>query len=263
MNKAVYFTDIEPEVVTLKGVKKYYVAGMVSTTDPDLVNDVLTKEAQTQIYDSIQDRITKGGFITGDTEHLVFYDENGKQLPTPKVRDEKGNLIIPELKFVEAKLLDNGVWAKAEVNSHHERFNTIWKSIQDGFLNAFSVAVIPIRKVSRLVKGVMTDFISDIKLINITLTGSPCNPNATMTPVLKSFLKDMDYSNSKKLQIGDKMDKKLKSIYDELSDEDKAKYDALESEEEKAEFLKGFEPEDKTEDEVQEPEVKDREFLMS
>jgi len=64
-------------------------------------------------------------------------------------------------------------------------------------------------------------------------------------------------TNSKKLEKGDKMDKKLKSIYDELSDEDKAKYGALESEEEKAEFLKGFEPEDKTEDEVQEPEVKD------
>ena len=187
-----YYTEIEPEIITLKSDKRYYVAGMVSTISPDLANDVITMDAQKQLYTQIKSAIDKGGFITGDLEHMVFYDEKGQALEFPKVRDERGNLIIPEIKFVDVELKSNGVWAKAEVNRYHPNFRTIWKSIEEGFLNGFSIAVRPLEKITKRLNGVMTDFVSSLKLINITLTGTPCNTDATMAPVLKSYLNRSD-----------------------------------------------------------------------
>lgn len=186
--EAVYYTEIEPEIITLKSDKRYYVQGYISTIDKDLVNDVLTIEAQKDLHSQIQSVITKGGFITGDIEHMVFYDEKGNQLNFPKVRDEKGNLIIPELKFVQSELREKGVWVKAEVNKHLPNFKTIWKSIEDGFLNGFSVAVNALETVTKRVNNEMVNYISKLKLLNITMTGTPCNQNALMAPVLKSLI---------------------------------------------------------------------------
>ncbi len=190
--EAVYYTEIEPEIITLKSDKRYYVQGYISTIDKDLVNDVLTIEAQKDLHNQIQGVITKGGFITGDIEHMVFYDEKGNQLNFPKVRDEKGNLIIPELKFVQSELREKGVWVKAEVNKHLPNFKTIWKSIEDGFLNGFSVAVNALETVTKRVNNEMVNYISRLKLLNITMTGTPCNQNALMQPVLKSLINGED-----------------------------------------------------------------------
>lgn len=190
--EAVYYTEIEPEIITLKSDKRYYVQGYISTIDKDLVNDVLTIEAQKDLHSQIQGVITKGGFITGDIEHMVFYDEKGNQLNFPKVRDDKGNLIIPELKFVQSELREKGVWVKAEVNKHLPNFKTIWKSIEDGFLNGFSVAVNALETVTKRVNNEMVNYISRLKLLNITMTGTPCNQNALMAPVLKSLINGED-----------------------------------------------------------------------
>ena len=200
--EAVYYTEIEPEIITLKSDKRYYVQGYISTIDKDLVNDVLTIEAQKDLHNQIQGVITKGGFITGDIEHMVFYDEKGQQLNFPKVRDEKGNLIIPELKFVQSELREKGVWVKAEVNKHLPNFKTIWKSIEDGFLNGFSVAVNALETVTKRVNNEMVNYISKLKLLNITMTGTPCNQNALMAPVLKSLIQ----------KTGDEMDDEKKVI---------------------------------------------------
>jgi hypothetical protein len=201
--EAVYYTEIEPEIITLKSDKRYYVQGYISTIDKDLVNDVLTIEAQKDLHSQIQGVITKGGFITGDIEHMVFYDEKGQQLNFPKVRDERGNLIIPELKFVQSELREKGVWVKAEVNKHLPNFKTIWKSIEDGFLNGFSVAVNALETVTKRVNNEMVNYISRLKLLNITMTGTPCNQNALMAPVLKSLIKTGDIMDEEKTVVAE------------------------------------------------------------
>jgi len=220
-----YYSEIQPEIITLKSDKRYYVQGYISTTTMDLANDVLTMDAQRDLYTQIKSTIAKGGFITGDIEHMVFYDELGKELAFPKVRDEKGNMIIPEIKFIEVELRNNGVWVKAEVNKYHPNFNSIWKSIEEGFLNGFSVAVRAVEQTTQKINGVMVDLISKIKLINVTMTGTPCNPDARMQPVLKSLIKSTKNKN------GDIMK------YEELSEEQKKKYDDMESEDDKKNYL--------------------------
>lgn len=221
--EAVYYTEIQPEIITLKSDKRYYVQGYISTTDIDLANEVLTENAQKDLHNQIQTIIKSGGFITGDVEHMIFYDDNGKALSMPKVRDSSGSLIIPEMKIIDSELRDKGVWVKAEINRNHPNFNTIWKNIEEGFLNGFSVAVKAITTITKKINNEWVNLIDKIKLINVTMTGTPANPNALMSPVLKSLIQD---------KKGDLME------YDKLTDEQKKEYDALENDEDKKAFLK-------------------------
>lgn len=221
--EAVYYTEIQPEIITLKSDKRYYVQGYISTTDIDLANEVLTENAQKDLHNQIQTIIKSGGFITGDIEHMVFYDDNGKALSMPKVRDSSGSLIIPEMKIIDSELRDKGVWVKSEINRNHPNFNTIWKNIEEGFLNGFSVAVKAITTITKKINNEWVNLIDKIKLINVTMTGTPANPNALMSPVLKSLIQETK---------GDLME------YDKLTDEQKKEYDALENDEDKKAFLK-------------------------
>jgi phage head maturation protease len=102
--------------------------------------------------------------ITMDLEHEEWYSNDGKILAKPK--NEK----IPVAKIVHAELRPQGVWVKAQINTNLRSFNELWGSIKDGFLKAFSVAFYPIQKTGNIIKS--------LNLVNVTLTGSPVNPNA-------------------------------------------------------------------------------------
>ena len=165
-------------VVTLKGEKKHYIEGYISTIDADSYNEVVTLKGQQEILEQIQNKV-----ITMDVEHEEWYDENNQMLDKP--RNEK----IPVAKIVGAELKSRGVWVKAEINAHGDRFKNIWGSIKDGFLHSFSVAFYPIRAVTKAIDGIERTFIDALELINVTLTGSPVNTNATFKPVMKAALK--------------------------------------------------------------------------
>lgn len=152
--------------VNLKGERKYYVEGYASTNDEDLSGEVI--DAQQDIYDQILNRN-----ITLDIDHEEWYDEDGKILQRPK------NTRIPVAKIVHAEMKSKGVWVKAEINTHLPSFKSVWGSIKDGFLKAFSIAFYPITKAGNTVKK--------LNLVNITLTGSPVNPQATFQVAMKSM----------------------------------------------------------------------------
>lgn len=152
--------------VNLKGDKKFFIEGYASTIDLDKAGEILSTEAQSDMYNQIVE-----GNITLDIEHNDWYDEEGKLLPRPRSS-------LPVAKIVSADLRPQGVWVKAEINQHNPNFSNIWNSIKNGFLHAFSVAFYPVAKAGNMIRKV--------NLINITLTGSPVNPNATFSATLKS-----------------------------------------------------------------------------
>jgi hypothetical protein len=160
--------DFGHSVVSIKGERKYYVSGYCSTIDRDKSGEVIAYTAQEDLHNQL-----KGENITLDTEHSEWYDTNGKVLAKPK------NTTIPVAKVVESRLDEKGVWIKAELNQHISKFNEVWGSIKDGFLKAFSIAFYPIEKMG-------DGIIKRLNLVNITLTGSPVNPNATFTASMKS-----------------------------------------------------------------------------
>lgn len=172
------FEWIEAEI---KGEKRYYIEGFITTSDQDSANDVVTRQAQEDMLLQIRDRA-----ITMDVDHEEFLDENGNQLPRPK--NEK----IPVAKIIHAEMKDNGIWVRAEINKYSGRFKEIWNSIKEGFLHSFSIAFFPVKAIRKNISGVATRFVELLSIINVTLTGAPINHNASFSPVMKAVLKSLD-----------------------------------------------------------------------
>jgi len=187
--------EFELEVVTLKGKKRYYIQGYAATVDRDSVGDVITDSGQDKILSGL-----KGKKITLDVDHGDWFDkETGEQLKTPRGT-------IPVAKIIFAERRAKGVWVKAEINSNLSKFDELWGSITDKFLHSFSVAFYPIKTITRVVKGITTNLVHDLDLINITLTGAPINENATFNAVMKAVIKSEsnkmgDDNNTKKPDV--------------------------------------------------------------
>ena len=173
-----YSLKFDPlEVITKGGSEhNHYVEGYFSTIDEDLAREVLTKSAQQDIL-----RQVKGRVITLDTEHEIFYSQDGSPLSKPTSN-------IPIGKVVDAELRAKGVWGRVEINGDCPKFKNIWGSILKGFLHSFSVAFYPVEAIKRKVDGVLKSFVNKLNLINITLTGSPVNPEAKFNAVMKSAI---------------------------------------------------------------------------
>lgn len=172
--------------VTIKGNKHYFIEGYIATTEPDLQNEVITERALGEMLTQI-----KSQNITMDLEHAEWLDESGNVLMQPK------HAKIPVAKIVDAEIRTKsngakGVYVRAELNSALKDFNTLWASIKGKFLHAFSVAFYPVAAVKKMVNNVALNLVDSVRLVNVTLTGSPVNPGATFEPVMKAVLKSME-----------------------------------------------------------------------
>lgn len=251
-----YLAEFEPIEVITKGEKHYFIEGYVSTIDEDLSLETVTKSAQMDILDQVRDRT-----ITMDAEHEIFYDDAGN----PKYKPSSP---IPLGKIVNAEIRQKGVWVKAELNPHTDRFDNVWKSILKGFVHSFSVAFIPIQAVKQKVNGIMKSFVERLNLVNITLTGNPMNPNATFTPVMKtaalgldSFMEEIKMSEKAivKADSEEEMEKKPKKSEEEDKEELKKKADDETKEEEESEEEKEKKKKLKKKKEDEEAEEKEKE----
>ena len=209
-----YISEFEPVQVITKGEKHYYLEGYFSTIDKDLSLETVTKSAQMDILDQVMNRT-----ITVDAEHEVFYDDKGNPKYKPSSAISLGKVVYAEMRT-------KGVWGKVELNPHIERFENIWKSALKGFVNAFSVAFIPLQAVKKKVNGIMESFVERLNLVNITITGNPMNPAAGFIPTMKSaanLLNDTYLENKEESLMSTKTIKK--------SEEDKESKEAKEMEE--------------------------------
>jgi HK97 family phage prohead protease len=139
----------------LKGEKQAYVTGYISVPDVDLYDDVVTMKAMDSMLKQIQDSV-----ITIDYEHEAWRDDNS---------------LLPVAKIVEAKVDDRGLWVKAILNRHSPKFKALWGSIEDGFINAFSIAFKPLKTVEKTLGGTTVRLIDELKLLNVAFTGAPVN----------------------------------------------------------------------------------------
>lgn len=168
MDKFVFYTDNLTSSVEKKNDKEqYFVEGYASTPDLDLVNDIVTPEAMQEMVAQI-----KGRSIKVDVEH-----ESWSTGGSPN--------IVPIGKIVDAKVDTKGLWIKAQLNSGVSRFSEVWSSVQDGFLDAFSIAFNNVTgSIRTSATGIKTRIITGLNLLNIALTGNPANPNACFTNVV-------------------------------------------------------------------------------
>lgn len=157
------------EELGTKGGKKYYVTGYISTDEVDRANEIVTKGCMKSMLQQI-----KTGNVKLDVEHSTFTGEND----------------IPVGKILDADIDDTGLWVKAEINRHHEKFKSIWNSVQEGFLDAFSIAYNVLDYANEVINGGKVTILKSIELLNVAITGNPVNRGAKMT---ESFYKSTAY----------------------------------------------------------------------
>ena len=156
-----------------------FVEGYISTGDKDLVNDIITPNCLIDMLSQLQDRTIKL-----DVEHESFKGRG--------VERELSKAKIPIGKITDASLDRKGIKVKSELNPHHSRFNEVKNSIKDGFLDAFSIAFVPVEKITKMVNGSQVRLLEKVNLLNVAFTGNPCNTEAQITSVMLKSLDDED-----------------------------------------------------------------------
>ena len=163
----------------------FFVEGYISTSDLDLVNDIVTKECILDMAEQMKNRTIKL-----DIEHESFRGGNEVELEINKT-------IVPAAKMVDFSVDNKGLKVRAMLNKHTPRFNEVKGSVQDGFLDAYSIAFIPEKERSVVKEGQNVRMLDKIRLLNVALTGNPCNTHATMTNIFAKsldFLRTQDHS---------------------------------------------------------------------
>lgn len=180
----VFSTDwMQHNVIDSKGDKKYYVTGYISTGEKDRVGDIVTPECLDDMVNQL-----KSNVIKVDVEHEAL-----KNSPN----------IIPIGKIEEVKRDEKGVWVKVLLNSALDRFKEVWKSIQDGFLDHFSITYKPKKAIDRQSAAGKERLLQLVEIVNVAMTGIPANLGAKMT---ESFAKSLE--SIKEPTMAEKMEKK-------------------------------------------------------
>lgn len=204
------------QTIETKDGVDYYVTGYISTKDQDLVNDIVTEKA---LSGMLQQVLSKN--VKLDVEHEAWKEEN----PT----------IIPIGRIIEAKKDERGLFIKAVLNKAHSRFKEVWESIRSGFLDAFSIAYVPLRYAYKTINGIKTRLLEEVELLNVAITGNPVNPECRMLEVFTKSLNEIETEDKMSEEIKAKKEKKQDeedNIEDEEKPEEENKQEAEEEEEE-------------------------------
>lgn len=182
--------------ITEKGQEKFFAEGFISTTDRDLVNDIVTDHALDSMMEQMKSRVIKLDF-----EHEAFRGETDIEREINKTR----MTLAKAVDFARIKnASQNGLKVRWEFNDTWKKFDTkgnvtmdfedIKKNIQKGFYDAFSIAFIPTKDTKQETKDGTVRMLDDMRLLNVALTGNPVNPGAGMTNI---FLKSLNALESK------------------------------------------------------------------
>jgi len=182
--KNFFVTDkLAYETWGLKGKEQsYYVTGFISTDEVDLYNEVVTKDAMK----SMMGQLSKGD-VKLDVEHDTF----------------KGQADIPIGRIVDAKMVeDDGshkIWIKASINKSHSKFQEVWKSIREGFLDAFSIAYKPLSTINKMIDGVEVRLLKTVELLNVAITGNPVNRGSKMVDSFMKSVQQEEFTEENKM----------------------------------------------------------------
>lgn len=187
----IFTTPFNVNVVESKGEERVFMEGFISTTDKDLVNDVVTKNCLGSMQQQILERNIKL-----DIEHEAFRGNSTEEKEINKTR-------VPAGKITDATVRDFndgrfGLGVKAELNRHHKDFDKIKGNVLEKYLDAFSIAYIPTKIAHKSINGEEVRLLDDIRLLNVALTGNPVN---TVSQIRDVFMKSIDaieeYKNEK------------------------------------------------------------------
>lgn len=188
-------------VVNEKGQEEFFVEGLVSTSDLDLVNDIITPKALSDMLDQFNQRVIK---LDWEHETLLKSKEEGFA----------GLTRVPVGKAVNAQLSEEGLRVRFKLNPDYKRFDEkgnvvmtisdVVQNVKNKFLDAFSVAFIPVETaVTELVDGTKARILDGLRMLNVALTGTPINTSARLDRAMAkslSFLKNNEVKGMSETQ---------------------------------------------------------------
>lgn len=187
-----FTTPFQISEVEVKGEKTMYLEGLISTTDIDMVNDLVTKKCLESMKSQLLSRNIKL-----DLEHEAF---RGNSVEEKEINKTK----IPAGKIIDATVVTLGkdrfgLSVKAEVNKHNRERDLIEGNLKDGFLDAYSIAYIPTATNVVNMNGKSVRVLDDVNLLNVALTGNPINTEAQNAKVFMKSIESLeDYKKEKK-----------------------------------------------------------------
>ena len=223
MNQEASFTFTTPlnvNLIEIKGEEHLFVEGDISTNDIDLVDDIMTKHCQESMQKQILERNMKL-----DLEHEAFKGETHEEKEINKTKIPAGKLINATVKDLGSERFSTRV--QGEINRFNPNYKNIKGNLLDGYLDAFSVAFLPIDITHEQKDGKKIRLLNDVTLLNVALTGNPCNTKAQLTDIVtKSMdaveeykkLKDLDPDIEKSLIVKskDKKENPLSSVLNKI-----------------------------------------------
>jgi HK97 family phage prohead protease len=180
------------------------VYGYIATKDKDRVNDIITDRCLESMLSQMKDSTIKA-----DVEHESMRGDT----PTEK---ELNKTIIPVGKLEPVGIDKNGLKVKTTLNKNHQRYNEVKGSIKDGYLDAYSIAYIPIDAPNAKIGGEDIRFLNDVRLINVAFTGNPINTKAKITDIMLKSFSPVEITPAKKIE-------EVKSMVNEPNTQTKAK----------------------------------------
>lgn len=223
MNQEASFTFTTPltvNIVEIKGEEHLFVEGDISTNDIDLVDDIMTKECQESMQKQILERNMKL-----DIEHEAFKGDTHEEKEISKTKIPAGKLIDSTVKDLGKGRYSTRV--KGEINRNNPNYKSIKGNLTEKYLDAFSVAFLPTDITYEKKGNTDVRMLNDVRLLNVALTGNPCNTKAQLTNIMtKSMdaieeykrLKEVDPSIESKLVVksGEKKENPLSYILNKI-----------------------------------------------
>jgi len=233
--------------------KDFYIEGLISTGDKDLVNDVCTKACLDGMFQQLDTRTIKLDF-----EHESMVGNSEIHMQIAKTKSPLGKRIKYQrtAKGVEVGFQLNPDWKS--VNSSGKiikTFEEVWREIKGGFFDAFSIAYIPMKTgITALKDGSEVRLLESVNLLNVALTGNPVNPAASMTSVMAKSLDFVKSQENKSNEVNNMVEDEVKSpLVEEEKPKEEAPVEEAPAEEEKPAEEVPAEPEPAPEEPVAEP----------
>lgn len=171
----------------------FYITGYASTNDLDLVNDIVTETAFQSMASQMKDRNIKI-----DYEHESLRGNTLEEQEISKTREPLGKIVDfkPMKDKIQITAKMNPQWKKFDTQGNVTKdFNEIKKSVEQGYLDAFSIAFYPIEQKTSFVtkNGEEIRQLQDLKLVNVALTGNPVNTNAKVISFGQAVAKSLQW----------------------------------------------------------------------
>ena len=178
------------------GVQEVHLDGFISTTDQDLVDDIVTKNCLESMKNQIIDRNLKL-----DIEHEAFRGDTPEEKELNKTKIPAGRMYDAVVETIGAARY--GLRVKSMLNNFNKDFKNIKGNVITKMLDAYSIAFIPTKTSEKVIKGKMVRFLEDVILLNVGMTGNPINTNSKNRDIFMKAINSLeDYKKEKKSNPG-------------------------------------------------------------